>query len=703
MNGQRESKSLIIHKVWSHDSPPSGRHLVSKLLGRDADSSRDDAHAKLLLLTSDSITVLDAQAEEAERKSMVEMYSLPLQRIQDVHMEGPEGDMIAIEYIASTFSDGATQVKKSKDFITVVGALSPVRLSERFGEDSTQVSITRLHAVSSIKTQEIVNNIRDGIQNLRSALDWLDCGFPIPPVAPKLLSIQSGSTWGDSSQLVIADMPQTEQKFTWSIPKNSSNDCSMVFTVSSPVGICRGQVMGSELFRLCPDVAPAEEKQLALKAKPLTDIQFAASSPEYYIEIRCSVERVADSQEKQDVGWNKNGPIVAALASVLSAVFVSGGVQLFMLSTLILIGWYWKNSKNSSGVNQVCNFKFTYKSAVMEVEQTPGLQPLSPPKEVKSRSEIESIGESIRHQDKLLNVGNISLRRSIMISRVDGNVEYDLHESITMSPSDITADEQRQLKELHGLSRAVNIDLFRRYIEACKGDRVFAMQRLRKTAEWRAAHQIDTILERPIPYFHLLKKNYVHTVIGRSIDGLPVVVEGMGGFRQTMVALRNSGIVPNKPEEVIHQFVFVVEWITRVLEPTQFPRGQFIRIYDFKGIHLGDIADHEAVNLGKQMMDVLENHYPERMAKAFVINVPRFFSAIWSVIKPLLDPHTAKKITVISKHSKVLPTLQEHISLDVIPKAFGGQGIDDWYDSVEEKDFFELANKNNTGNVVVNS
>eukprot|EP00889_Picochlorum_renovo_P005344 jgi/Picre1/32374/NNA_007720.t1 len=297
----------------------------------------------------------------------------------------------------------------------------------------------------------------------------------------------------------------------------------------------------------------------------------------------------------------------------------------------------------------------------------------------------------------IYNLADTSVRRSVRISRL-GMQQYEMltHEPIAMASISVTEEEASQLKRLNQISESVDVDLFRRYIAACKGDRQFAMQRLRTTAEWRAEHDVDSILQAPIPYFNVLKQNYVHAVIGRSKDGMPVVVEGMGKFRETMVALRRHGIVPGKSEEIIHQFVFVLEWITKVLDPTEFPKGQFIRIYDMKGIRFSDVADSEAVHLGKQMMDVLENHYPERMAKAFIINVPGFFSALWSMAKPLLDPHTAKKIKVISKKGKILPALREVMDESVIPKAYGGQGSEDFYDSVEESLIRSLACENNT-------
>jgi len=202
------------------------------------------------------------------------------------------------------------------------------------------------------------------------------------------------------------------------------------------------------------------------------------------------------------------------------------------------------------------------------------------------------------------------------------------------------------------------------------------------------AHNIDAVLRSPIPAFFDIKDAYVHAIVSFTRDGLPVVVEGMGGFRFTMAKLREKNVTPR---QMLHQFVFVMEFITRRLDPSPYPRGKFVRICDFKGIGLGDISDSEAVGLGKQMMDILEQYYPERMAKAFVVNIPSFFSILWRMARPMLDPRTAEKITVVSGKKAALAALRTVMDDDAIPQEYGGTGVAHWYDSPEEERIAVLA------------
>ena len=278
----------------------------------------------------------------------------------------------------------------------------------------------------------------------------------------------------------------------------------------------------------------------------------------------------------------------------------------------------------------------------------------------------------------------------------------------TTTTNQPTPEESARLKELHTISPAITPALFHRYVTACQGDRGKALDRLQATAEWRSSHGIDTILTAPAPLYTAIKAAYLHCVIGWTRDGaMPVVVEGMGGFKAALAQMRQQSITP---AEMIQQFIFVLEYILEEL--TVDTGGSFVRIYDLKGIGLMDLADKEAISLGQQMMDLLEKYYPERMALAFVVNAPSFFSTIWRMVKPLLDPRTAKKISVVSGTKAALAALRTVMDDEVIPKAYGGLnlcgvgygatlpgasgGFENWYRGEEEVKLAAIAAKLNS-------
>ena len=59
------------------------------------------------------------------------------------------------------------------------------------------------------------------------------------------------------------------------------------------------------------------------------------------------------------------------------------------------------------------------------------------------------------------------------------------------------------------------------------------------------------------------------------------------------------------------------------------------------------------LELAKVMISVMNKYYPERLRRVFVINQPWTLSLLWSVVEPLLDPDTRKKITFVKKQEEL--------------------------------------------------
>ena len=74
----------------------------------------------------------------------------------------------------------------------------------------------------------------------------------------------------------------------------------------------------------------------------------------------------------------------------------------------------------------------------------------------------------------------------------------------------------------------------------------------------------------------------------------------------------------------------------------------------------------------KFMINAMQNHYPECLGQGLIINAPWAFSAVWSVIKPWLDPVVASKI----HFSKTTADLAEYINTASLPRRLGGEQKD---------------------------
>ncbi|KAI5481618.1 CRAL/TRIO domain-containing protein [Pseudohyphozyma bogoriensis] len=76
----------------------------------------------------------------------------------------------------------------------------------------------------------------------------------------------------------------------------------------------------------------------------------------------------------------------------------------------------------------------------------------------------------------------------------------------------------------------------------------------------------------------------------------------------------------------------------------------------------------------KQILEILQSHYCERLHKAYLINVPMVFWALWTAISPLMHPVTKEKVKFVN-----VSALEEVIPRAQLFAEFGGD-VDFDYD-----------------------
>ncbi|KAL9419803.1 hypothetical protein AB3S75_037547 [Citrus x aurantiifolia] len=76
------------------------------------------------------------------------------------------------------------------------------------------------------------------------------------------------------------------------------------------------------------------------------------------------------------------------------------------------------------------------------------------------------------------------------------------------------------------------------------------------------------------------------------------------------------------------------------------PEGQeqMAWLIDFTGWSLSTSVP---IKSARETINILQNHYPERLAIAFLYNPPRIFEAFWKVVKYFLDAKTFQKVKVL--------------------------------------------------------
>jgi hypothetical protein len=219
-----------------------------------------------------------------------------------------------------------------------------------------------------------------------------------------------------------------------------------------------------------------------------------------------------------------------------------------------------------------------------------------------------------------------------------------------------------------------------RFLRARNGDIHRAEEMIIRWYEWRhnlmdplPPHNLrfspNVLLASPItldqhPFKHLLPVTHQ----GFSKHGHPIYWEKTGYVQSTFaevkkhfsnVELLQYHIMSNELCEA--RFQYAAKKFNR-------PVNKMIVVFDMS--HVQITLDMDSIWYIKQILQVDQNYYPERLYKLFIINSPWYFPALYGMFKPFIDQRTRDKINIFS--TDFLAPMQEVIDLSEIPMDFGG-------------------------------
>ncbi|KAF2468912.1 CRAL/TRIO domain-containing protein [Lindgomyces ingoldianus] len=183
-----------------------------------------------------------------------------------------------------------------------------------------------------------------------------------------------------------------------------------------------------------------------------------------------------------------------------------------------------------------------------------------------------------------------------------------------------------------------------RYLRASKWHLAQATTRLHSTLIWRREYGTDTFTADYISEENATGKQ---VILGYDNEGRPC-----------LYLLPNKQNTKNSPKQVEH-LVFMLE---RTLEIT--PPGQetLALLVDFRNSSAGS---NPSVGTGRQVLNILQNHYPERLGRALITHLPWYVTTFLKLISPFIDPVTKTKM-------RYNEPLTDHIPASQLMKNAGG-------------------------------
>ncbi|CAJ1942567.1 unnamed protein product [Sphenostylis stenocarpa] len=137
---------------------------------------------------------------------------------------------------------------------------------------------------------------------------------------------------------------------------------------------------------------------------------------------------------------------------------------------------------------------------------------------------------------------------------------------------------------------------------------------------------------------------------------------------RTVLIMRPGMQNTTSAEDNIRHLVYLME--NAILN---LPEGQeqMSWLIDYTGLSLNT---NVSVKTARDIIYILQNHYPERLAIAFLYNPPRIFQAFWKAVKFFLDPKTVQKVKFVYPNNKdSVELMRSFFDLDNLPSEFGGK------------------------------
>ncbi|KAK3017144.1 hypothetical protein RJ639_007819, partial [Escallonia herrerae] len=225
----------------------------------------------------------------------------------------------------------------------------------------------------------------------------------------------------------------------------------------------------------------------------------------------------------------------------------------------------------------------------------------------------------------------------------------------------------------------------RRYLEARSWNVEKAKKMLEETLKWRLTYKPEEIRWHEVAHEgetgKVSRANF-HDRMGRPVlimrPGMQVCAEL---FPSVLTSSNSVIIVITQPSTLfsagpqktvagegnVSHLVYLVE--NAILN---LPEGQeqMTWLIDFNG---WSINTNVPIKIAREIINTLQNHYPERLAIIILYNPPRIFEAFYKIVKYFVDQKTSQKIKFVYPNNKASVMIVKSLfDSENLPSEFGG-------------------------------
>ena len=168
-------------------------------------------------------------------------------------------------------------------------------------------------------------------------------------------------------------------------------------------------------------------------------------------------------------------------------------------------------------------------------------------------------------------------------------------------------------------------------------------------------YELPDILRSPPDGRSEFEAMYQAGPVGWDSSGRAVVVERLGSIPARQFCARFSDA------EVVRHSVYNREAAVALNRALSHEAGRLIHritpVIDLKGFGFEHLSS-DFLSRTRATITSLQHAYPEAVSGFYVINAPSVFTILWSIVRPMLDEHTAAIVYVLGGRDEYTPVLE---------------------------------------------
>ncbi|PGG96421.1 hypothetical protein GX51_07827 [Blastomyces parvus] len=176
-----------------------------------------------------------------------------------------------------------------------------------------------------------------------------------------------------------------------------------------------------------------------------------------------------------------------------------------------------------------------------------------------------------------------------------------------------------------------------RYLRATKWDLTAAVNRLKGTLTWRREYGLAKLTP---DYISVENETGKQVILGYDVSARPCLY--LNPARQNTAY----------SERQVEHLVFMLERVIDLMGPDQESLALLVNFSDTRS------GQNSTIGQGRQVLNILQNHYPERLGRALVVNIPFLIHGFFKLITPFIDPLTRTKLKFNEDLTKHVPPAQ---------------------------------------------